>query len=446
MGATTAFSLVVANMIGTGVFTSLGFQVVDLHTGTALLALWVVGGLVALCGALTYAELGAALPTDGGEYRYLTRAFGPSVGMASGWVSLFVGFAAPTALAAIAFGRYVAPLAHVPPTVLALGLIVLVTAVHALSVRVGSRFHVWATLAKIAFILVLCIAGLRAVRGGDATFFSSSSALWEITTPGFAVSLIYVSYAFSGWNAAAYIAGEVRAPERTLPRALITGTLLVTVLYVLLNYVFLRTVPLAELSGRVEVGALAAAHIFGTRGEAWTRAALGIILASTVSAMTFAGPRVVSAMAADSDGPMTLLARFTRTGTPRNAILVQQVIALALVLTGSFDAVVAYAGFTLSMFTALTAAALIRLRKTAPALARPFRVPLYPFTPLVFIVLTAWTLVFMISVRTKESLAGLVTVAVCVLLHRYSSHGRGGTDASLAADALGDSLSSVTSA
>ena len=316
LGFHTAFAVVVANMVGTGVFTALGLQVVDIRDGIALLALWLLGGIIALCGALSYGELAAALPRSGGEYHFLGRIYHPVLGVVAGWVSVTVGFCAPIALAAMALGHYAKSFLPVAPGVTATACILLVTVFHAVNVRSGQRFHIITTVFKIALITLFCLAGLTAPPRGDVSYGPPVVTLTDILSPAFAVSLIYVSYAFSGWNAATYIAGEIRNPQRVIPRALFYGTALVTVFYVLLNFVFLKTVPIARLSGSIEIGTLSAMSLFGERGAILMSAMLCLLLVSTISAMVLAGPRVLQVIGEDLPQLRALAAR-TAGGAPR---------------------------------------------------------------------------------------------------------------------------------
>jgi APA family basic amino acid/polyamine antiporter len=415
MGYPTAVAIVIASMIGTGVFTTLGLQAQEIQTGFALLCLWGLGGLIALTGALSYGELAAALPRSGGEYHYLGRIYHPVLGVVAGWISVTVGFAAPSALAAMALGRYSATIAPVAPMHVAVVSIVAISAFHAFSVRLGTHFHVAATLMKVALIVVFCAAGLLAAPAGGITVVPGPSGWQEIITPAFAFSLIYVTYAYSGWNAAVYVAGEVRRPQRTLPAALVHGTLIVTVLYLLLNYVFLRTVPLPELAGRLEVGALSAVKIFGEAGGVLASVMICLLLVSSISAMVLAGPRVLQVAGEDLPG-LRPLASHTRGGAPLPAILLQQLLAVAFVVTDSFEGVLSYAGFTLNLIALLTVAGIFVLRRTEPDLRRPVRVPGYPLTPAVFVLLNALILVFVLHERPVAAIAGLLTVLAGVLL------------------------------
>jgi len=399
--------LVVANMIGTGVFTTLGLQAAGVQDGLALLLLWLLGGLIAFCGALSYAELAAALPRSGGEYHFLSRIYGPRLGELAGWVSATVGFAAPMALAAMAFGRYAGTVLPVAPLWLGLGAVTLISALHAADLDLGRRFQVIATLLKVVLILVFCAFGLWVPpASGTLSPQPSPETLTGIFSASFGLSLIYVSYAYSGWNAATYVTGEVADPQRQVPRALLLGTGLVTVLYLLLNLVFLRTVPLAELAGTVEVGALSAAYIFGIEGGRLMSVALSLLLISTISAMALAGPRVIETMAEDRPRLRVLSAR-TRRGAPLRAVVLLWAIAAGFILTDAFAAVLGFAGFTLILFSLLTVLGVMRLRAREPDLPRPFRVPWYPLPPLLFALLAVLSLAVVAVDQPGPVLLGL---------------------------------------
>jgi APA family basic amino acid/polyamine antiporter len=267
ISAITATNLVVANMIGTGIFTSLGFQVAAMTSDLALMALWAVGGFAALCGALCYAELATALPRSGGEYHYLSRIYHPSIGFLSGWISAVVGFPAPIALAGIAFGEYFKVFTPgYSPVVISLLIVWIITAVHLFGIRTEELFQNGATFLKLGLIFVLIIAGLLIGNQQRLDLSFGPESFGTLLSGPFAVSLVYVMYAYSGWNAATYITDEVRDSATNVPRALLAGTVSVTILYLVLNYVFLLTTPKAVLAGKVEVGLLAGQTIFGPTG------------------------------------------------------------------------------------------------------------------------------------------------------------------------------------
>src|SRR5436309_10368575 len=263
----TATRIVVANMVGTGIFTSLGFQVTSLPTGFSIMALWIAGGICALCGALSYAELGAALPRSGGEYNFLSAIYHPSLGFLAGWISATIGFAAPVAIAAIAFGTYFADVVPgLNPLVLSLAIVTICTVVLLRDLQLGSAFQNGSTILKIALILVIVVAGFCVKSSQPISFFPAKGDGTLIVNAPFAVSLYWVMYAYSGWNASTYIVGELRNPARTVPLSVGVGTIVVVILYVAMNAVFLRTTPAAEMAGIQQVAIISCFNFFGPAG------------------------------------------------------------------------------------------------------------------------------------------------------------------------------------
>ncbi|MCR5887622.1 amino acid permease [Hymenobacter sp. J193] len=420
----TGVAIVVASMVGTGVFTSLGFQVLGIQSGFALLMLWVVGGLIALCGALCYGELAAAMPRSGGEYHYLSQIYHPALGFLSGWVSATVGFAAPTALAAMALGRYAQSVwPALSPQWLSVGVVLALTAVHATNKQAGSRLQVIITTVKVLVLVLFIGAGLAAATPTDLAFVPQAADWQQLLSPAFAVSLVYVSYAYSGWNAAAYLTGEMANPQRNLPRILLLGTALVLLLYVGLNFVFLYSTPIPRLAGQVEVGFVAATEIFGSAAGRLMGGVIAVLLVSTVSSMIFAGPRIVQVMGEDLP-PLRGLGKVSAAGIPVRATLLQTALTLLFLLTATFEQVLLYAGFVLSLFTFLTVLGLFVLRWRRPELPRPYRAWGYPITPLLFLALNGWTLWFIIDDKPRETGYGLLTLLVGLLVY-YVGRGVG---------------------
>lgn len=414
IGFSTAISLVIANMIGTGVFTSLGFQLADIKTPFAILTLWVLGGIIAFCGALTYGEIGTALPRSGGEYNYLSKLYHPVVGFMSGWVSITVGFAAPVALAAMAFGAYTNSIfSSVPAMYSAIVLVILLTALHATDVKAGSRFQVLFTLLKLGIILIFIIAGFLFSPNHSTVISPGTQAIREIFSPAFAVSLIYVSYAYSGWNAAAYIAGELKQPEKNLPRSLLIGTALVMLVYTLLNYVFMYSVPSENLVGNLEVGVISARAIFGPVWGNLMGLVISLLLISTISAMIMAGPRIIQVMGEDL-GILNFFSKVNSRGVPFVAVIMQSLITVILILTSGFEAVLTFVGFSISLFTVLTVAGIFILR--FKGIAAPYRIKWYPFPPLIFLILNLWIMIFVFKSKPLESSLGLLNVFIGALV------------------------------
>ncbi|MCZ6619696.1 MAG: amino acid permease [Gammaproteobacteria bacterium] len=414
----TAMAVVIANMIGTGVFTSLGFQLADIQSGFVLIMLWVVGGLTALCGALTYAELGAALPRSGGEYNFLSRIYHPSAGFISGWISATIGFAAPTALAAITFGTYLASVfPSLSPTWLACGLVLLLTAAHTISRRASGTLQRTITLLKILLILAFCLlCWILVDQPQNVTFLPSRGDAALLTGSAFAISLIYVNYAYTGWNAATYLTSELHRPQQNLSRVLILGTLVVLVCYVLLNFTFLYVAPMDAMVGKLEIGYISAQYVLGDSGAAVMGVVLALMLVSTVSAMILAGPRVLQVIGQDFPA-FRPLARTNQHDVPHIAITMQSLLSVVFIFLAPFEFILVFAGFTLGINTFFTVLGIFVLRRTQPDLERPYRTPLYPLPPLIFLGFTGWTLGYILLQRPEAGLLGLVIIVSGALFY-----------------------------
>ena len=421
----TAAAVIIANMVGTGVFTSLGFQVADIQSVFALMMLWIIGGIAALCGAATYAELGAALPRSGGEYNFLGRIYHPVAGFISGWVSTVIGFAAPIAAVSLAFGKYTT--AALPGTyspaiqkALACGLVILVTYIHGKNRNASGKFQFGFTAMKVGLILAFCLAAFIFTQNPQPISPLPISADWNIMTSGaFGVALIYVSYAYTGWNAATYISGELENPQKDLPKILMFGTGLVMLLYVLLNYVFLYAAPMNELEGQVEIGYIASSHIFGETGGRIAGGMLSILLISTVSAMTLAGPRALQAIGEDFKA-LKFLGKVNQAGIPRNAIYFQSTIALIYILTSSFKTIVVFAGAMLAFNSFLAILGVFILRYREPDLPRPYKTWGYPFVPLIYLLITAFMLGFVIIYEPHKAIFGLCVILFGIVFYATS--------------------------
>jgi APA family basic amino acid/polyamine antiporter len=423
MSLYTATCLVVANMIGTGVFTSLGFQLAGGLTPFVILMLWLVGGVCAFCGSVAYAELAAALPRSGGEYHFLARIFHPSVGFLAGWAAITAGFAAPVALAAIAFGKYVhgirPALAEMPMAFAALALI---TFAMLASSRLRQWFQDYSTSLKLLTILAFIAIGFLVPATGSALTPQVGDAGRMFSAP-FATSLIYVMFAYAGWNASTYVTGEVQNPSRNVPLSMAIGTVIVTVLYIALNAVFLRVAPAAELIGKPEVGLIAGTHALGVTGGKWMALLIAGGLLSTVGAMQWIGPRVLSTMGEDSRvlRPFSIV---NAAGIPIYATLAQTAVVILMLATGTFDQVINYVQFTITLCSALAVLGVFVLRRREPDLPRPVRAWGYPFTPIIFLAVNGWMMWHVLIKRPLESLAGLGTLlAGLVVFHLSAQRG-----------------------
>ena len=415
----TAASLVVGGMVGTGIFTSLGFQVEGIPSPFAILLLWVLGGIFALAGALCYSELAAAIPRSGGEYHFLSRIYHPAVGFVAGWVSLTVAFAGPVAVGSLAFAQYFSKV--VPggdPRLVATALIVAVTLFHLWSLGMASAFQNLFTVLKLGVLGLLVAAGFLASQWQPITFAPRAGDVGVVLGGPFILSLYWVMYAYNGWNSPTYMMNEVRDPARNVPLAMLFGTLLVGALYLGVNAVFLLSAPMAEMAGRPEVAFVAAEWIFGPAGGRLMAAIIAVGLVSLVSTNVWIGPRVAQTMGQDLRA-LRWLSRCNAAGIPQSAMLLQSGLALTF-LWARFDSVVQYIQFTLQLCGMLTVVGVIVLRWREPDLPRPYRVWLYPWPPLIFFAASVLMTVYAVALRPVESLAAFATMLLGLLVYALS--------------------------
>jgi len=439
LGVLSATALVVSSMIGVGIFGTTGFLAGDLGATAPVLWIWVIGALGAFFGAMCYSELGVNLPSSGGEYVYLTRAYGPTWGFMTGWVSFFAGFSAPIAGAALAFADY---LGHVckacaqeqpqvllgsgdwrlefgKPQLIACALVLLCTVLNLFGLQRASRLQNVLTAAKVAILVVFVVLAFTVGQGNwqnlsMPTARTSSMPLSE----QFAISLFFIYLSYSGWNAATYVAEELKQPVRTLPRALALGTLLVAVLYLALNVVFIYAMPLGTMKGEVAVGALAASHLFGP-GVAGTFAALmALSLMATVNAQVITGPRVYYAMAKNGAFLASAAKVHPKWHTPWVAIIAQGVCTMLMTMT-PFRDLMNYVGFTLSFFTAMGVASLFYFRRQ-PGWRKLSIVSFgWPLLPILFLIPAVWMVIFGIQRKPYVSLAALLTMITGALVYHF---------------------------
>lgn len=433
LGTVAAAAFVVTNMIGSGIFTVPAFVRAATGNGLASLAVWIVGGGIALTGALSYAELATRMPEAGGEYHYLTRVYGRMWGFLSGWISFLVGFSAAIAASALGASAYAS--AFLPawnpnaPLIGGLGisqgavvaslLIAMLSVIHSIGVRPSGKLQSVIAGTVIGAILLFSIAGFATGRGewGGVTHGSFSTGTWW-------VALIQVYFAYSGWNAAAYLAGEVADPRRTLPRALIGGTLVVVLLYLLLNILFLYALPADSWNPTIAIGKEAAERLFGPFGAKAVSGIITFTIVGSVSSMIAAGPRVYYAMARDGLAHPVFARLHPRGGAPRVAILLQAAVAMMLALTGAFEALLIYAGSALSLFTGLAVLSLYLLpRKHIDGTGDPatrFHTPGYPVTPAIFLLLVLISFVQSLRERPIPTGAALATIVAGIGIYFLS--------------------------
>ena len=404
-------------MIGTGVFTSLGYQLVKIQSVFPLMMLWIVGGVVALCGTLVYSELGAALPRSGGEYHLLSRIIHPSIGFGAGIVSATVGFTAPAVLAAMALGSYLsAVIPGLDQTLIAAIVILGFHGLHMMSVTWGTKFQDGSTAIKIGLILIFIAFGLFMDAPQSISIWPKLGDGAVMLSSGFAVSLVWVSYAYTGWNSAVYVAGEIHDPKQNISRSMLMGTAFVMVLYILLNYVFLYSAPTDAIVGQVEVGYISGIRIFGKMGAKIIGIGISILLLSTVSSYVYIGPRIMQIMGEDH-AFIGFLKEKNSDEIPLNAFWVQLGISFLFILKSSFEQVLMYAGISLIITTTLTVISLFILRINEPDLDRPYKVWAYPFTPMIYLIINCWILFYSFRESTFESMVGIGIITTSIALY-----------------------------
>ena len=408
-------------MIGTGVFTSLGFQLNDLQSIFPLLMLWVIGGFIALFGALAYSELAAALPRSGGEYHLLSQSIHPSLGFAGGLVSATVGFSAPAVLAAMALGKYLSAVIPIlDATIVATVSVIIFHLIHGQSIKIGTFIQNSTTLIKIGLIVLFIIMGLINPNPQDISILPKVGDIKLLFSSGFAISLIWVSYAYTGWNSSVYIAGEIVDPKVNIPKSLLLSTAIVMLLYLLLNYVFLYSTPISLMTNELEVGYIAGINIFGDVGAKIVGLGISILLISTVSSYIFIGPRIMQVMGEDH-GYLHFLSKKNDQGIPIFAFSVQLIICMIFILSSSFEQVLLYTGISLIISTTMTVLGLFVLRIRKPKLDRPYKVWGYPFTPAIFIILNIWILFYTFKTQPFESLIGFGIVIISIGLYFFGN-------------------------
>jgi basic amino acid/polyamine antiporter, APA family len=423
LGLFPVTSIVISNMIGAGIFTTTGLLMADLNSPWLMLSLWVVGGIIALCGALSYGELGASMPDAGGEYLFISRLYSPIAGFTSGWVSFIVGFSAPIAASAIGFSAYFIRAFPLFPSwvenntgiteygiekILAMTVIVLFTAVHYRGLKLGVNIQNSLTILKIALIVGLIFLGFTAGTGDTSHFKEGSVAVSSLANwKTIGLSLMWIMFAYSGWNAATYIGSEIKNPKRNLPGSLLLGTFVVMILYLLINVVFVYAIPPDEMKGVISVGGLAMEKMFGMTGGAISSLLISFALFSSLSAFLIIGPRVYFSMAKDGLFFKSAAKIHPKFNVPSTSIVFQCVVALVMTLSGTFDQILTYMGFSLGIFPLLAILGVFKLRKNQKS---TLKIPGFPIPQIVYL-LAGFTILFLAYLeRPFESSMGVLTV------------------------------------
>ena len=425
LGLFPVTNIVIANMIGAGIFTTSGLLMSDLKDPLIMLGLWAVGGIIALCGALSYGELGAAIPKAGGEYAFLSQLYHPLFGFLSGWVSFFAGFSAPIAASAIGFSEYLTRafpgllnLSHSGSSIegtmvkktLSILVILVFTLIHARGIEVGAKVQNFLTLLKVVLIVGLIILGFSLGRGDLGHFAQGGGFRFDFggwKTIG--LSLMWIMFAYSGWNASAYIGSEIKDPRRNLPRSLILGTGIVLALYLLLNVFYVYAVPPDKMTGVISICGLAAGNLFGPSFERVLSVLIAVALLSSLSAFIILGPRVYYAMACDRCFFPFAASVHPRYKVPAKSILLQGMIAAILVMFGTFDQILTYMGFSLGLFPILSVLGVFKLRRERTS---AYRMPGFPVVPLVYVLTGGAILILGFFERPVESSIALGMVLI----------------------------------
>ena len=418
-GLKTAASFVISSMIGVGVFTSLGYQIQSTDSVFSIMLLWVLGGLSAFTGAMSYIALAKVLPRSGGEYHYLSQIYGPALGYMTGLLTVLVGFCAPIAASAMAFDSFASNILPLPIgnySVWSLGVLALVTLVHFLDVKKGGDFNFLLTFLKVFLIVVFIVAGFFFANPQEISLMPQSRDATLIMSSGFGVSLVYVTYSYTGWNAAVYILDEIKNPRRNVPLSILVGTGIVMLVYVLINFVFLYTTPMAEMAGQTDVAAIVAKNIFGESGSKIISGLIAFGLISTISSMIVSSSRVMKRIGED----YVLFSVFSRTnakGVPQFALLLMASLSLLFILTFTFDAVIEYAGFILSFFGLFTVLGLFIMKFKNPELEFPFGSWFYPIVPLIYLLIKILIITYLIWDDPNRIIHGLITFGIAFVLY-----------------------------
>ena len=406
-------------MIGAGIFTTTGFLMGYLGDPLFMLILWLIGGIISFCGALAFSELGAAFPGAGGEYLFITKLFHPLPGFLSGWLSLIVGFSAPMAASAIGFAKYflwafpeihMVFLANHPEIfskILAIFIIVAFTLIHSRGIVFGSKVQNGLSVLKVVLVIGLVFAGFVVGQGsfshfGEGQPFHFDFSGWKSA----GLSLMFIMFAYSGWNSATYIGSEIKNPKRNIPRSLLISTAIVMILYLLLNLYFVYAISPAEMVGEPEIGALAAGKSFGNTAGTVISLLISFALFSSLSAFVILGPRVYYSMAREGYFFGFAARIHPRFKVPVYAIILQSGIAIVLVMSGTFEQILVYMGFSLGIFPIIAVLGVFKLRASGKSV---LKIPGFPYVHIVFILTNIAMLMLAFFERPGESSVAVLT-------------------------------------
>lgn len=412
IGWKTATAIVISNMVGTGVFTSLGYQVPELHNTFTIILLWTIGGILALIGAFIYAELGAHFKQSGGDYIYLSRTYHPIMGYITSWVSLIVGFSGPIALAALAMAKY---LGFENERSSAILIIIIIAIFQCFSLKVSSRFQNIFAVLKVAFIVVLILIGISISPSPTNALLWDNSWTHEIIVPAFASSLVFVTYAYTGWNSASYIVEEIQKPKVNLPKALIIGTVFVTVSYVLVNFVFLKHASIEQMEGKEDIANIAFTNILGVRGVKWISYLIALQLVSTISGYLWVGSRVTQATAKENH-LWSYLGKENKNRIPICAVVAHTLISILIILSGKFEEIFIYTAFVLQLLSTAAVSTSLFIKKKDRVL---FKGNIFLLMPVIFLLFSFYILYFTFVNHPRESIIGLGIIGAGMTLYFF---------------------------
>ncbi len=410
-------NIVIGDMIGAGIFTTSGLLLAQLHSPVLLLMLWIVGGLIALSGAFSYGELGANFPKAGGDYAFLTELFSPLAGFLSGWVSFLVGFSAPVAASSLAFSEYL--LRTLPEDALphqlelfkkaiAIAIILVFTGIHYFGLSGGTKIQNILTVLKVVLILSLVITGFAYGEGSFEHFRAETNGVFErATLKSIGLALMWIMFAYSGWNASTYVGSEVHNPVKNIPRSLIIGTFSVIAIYLLLNLLYVYAVPPGEMKDVISIGGLTANNLFSRSLDQLFSLFIALILVSAISVLIMIGPRVYYAMA-QSGHFFGLAKKVNRSKVPGISILMQSGLAIIYVLSGTFDQIITFLSFSLGVFPVMAVVGIFKLRMKKQSV---LKMPGYPLLPSFFIIISIAILILAFLERPVES-----SIAIALIL------------------------------
>lgn len=415
IGWKTAAALVISNMIGTGVFTSLGYQIYDLKNTYAILSLWIIGGFLALIGAFIYSELASKFKQSGGDYIYLSRTFHPVMGYLSSWISLFVGFSAPISLAALAMSKYLNILGFNFGKEFAIAMILIVAVFQSFSLSLSSKFQNVFTILKVVFILVLIGIGFYFMPAVEPNAIVLDDT-WkqELLLPAFATSLVYVTFAYTGWNSASYIIEEIDQPKKNLPKALFIGVIFVTIAYVFLNYVFLKHASAPSLVGKEDVANISFRNLLGTNVK-WVSCFIALQLIATISGYLWIGSRLTQATARENK-LWSFMAKENKNRIPVRAIWVHTTISILLIFSGDFEVIFTYTSFVLQVLATLAICTAFFIKPDELTIIKS---RLFYLLPTIFLAFSLYICYFVLTQKPKESLIGLSIIGLGIILFYF---------------------------